>query len=448
MKKYLNPGWLSWIAVEPSYALYYFLEHSCSFFHENLLLQKACRLNATSEPDLTTPCDDEKRGIAFLSYTHSILNLPNTPIMILVATFMVKWSDKSGKRRKPIILLPLIGIMLEVIFASLHSYFWTWPIIAVVLTRNFFKSLSGGIILFHAASSLFITDNSAEQNRMTRMGILSMIPHFVIPLSSMISGYILRTFGFLYCYSMCMVLSVLSLVLGFILIDDQREPITEPVKICNIMNPLGMLSTVKVLFKKRTDRKRMILLLLILSKMVVNFSITGEHSVFYVYMRHRFHWNEVEYSLFTAYRHVGLIFGTMVSLFVASKWLKLHDSLIGTIACFWNALGALCYFFAYENWHFYATPWVEMFHSVSKVSGKSLMTKVVDHNELGDLFSSMMILNTAIPLNKLFYNILFKENMDTFPHLFFLVSVIFGIIGMFAYLFAYILSKRGYTRMK
>ncbi|KAL6953042.1 hypothetical protein U1Q18_051058, partial [Sarracenia purpurea var. burkii] len=236
---------------------------------------KACRFNATQEPDLTTACDDEKRGIAYVAYTHSILNLPNTPLMILIATFMVKWSDKAGKRRKPIILMPLIGVMFEVIFASLHSYFWTWPIVFVVLTRNLCKTLSGGIILFHSSTALFVTDHSDEKSRMARMGVLSMIPHFGIPLSSLVAGYILRTYGFACSYLMCLVLSIISFVLGIILIEDQPVPITEPVKICNIMNPLGVLGTVKVLFKKRSGRKRMFLLLLIISKMAVNFSITG-----------------------------------------------------------------------------------------------------------------------------------------------------------------------------
>ncbi|XP_065210766.1 lysosomal proton-coupled steroid conjugate and bile acid symporter SLC46A3-like [Planococcus citri] len=448
MKNYFNSQRFSSITVEPSYALFYFIEHCCSFFHENLLLQKACRNNATHEPDLTTACDDEPRGIAFVAYTHSILNLPNTPLMILVATFMIKWSDRAGKLRKPIILLPLIGIMVEVICASLHSYFWTWPIIAVVLTRNFAKTMSGGIILFHSSASLFVTDNSDEKSRMTRIGMLSLIPHFGIPLSSLVSGYLLRTFGFIYCYLMCLVLSIISFVLGVILIKDTPVPVTEPVKICNIMNPLQILGTVKVLFKKRAGRKRMILLLLIFAKMVVNFSITGEHAVFYLYTRHRFHWNEVQYSMFTAYRHVGLIFGTTISLFVATKVFKLHDALIGCIACGWNAIGALCYFLAHKNWHFYVVPWIEMFHSVSKVSGKSLMTKVVDHNELGDLFSSMMILNTMVPLNKLFYSLLFKEHMDTLPNIFFLISIVLGLIGMVTYYFSYRYSKSGYSRMK
>lgn len=448
MKKPLgSSSWLSCITVEPSYLLFYFVEHCCSFFHENLLLQKACRFNATEEPDLTTACDDEAKGIAYVAYTHSILNLPNTPIMILVAAFLVKWSDKAGKRRKPIILIPLIGVMMEVIFAALHSYFWTWPIMAVVLTRNFCKALSGGIILFHSSTSLFITDHSDESSRLSRMGVLSMIPHFGIPLSSLVSGYVLRMFGFVYAYLMCLVLSVASFLLGVILIEDKPVPVTEPIKICSIINPLGVLGTVKVLFKKRTGQKRLFLLLLILSKMVINFSITGEHSVFYLYVRRTFHWNEVEYSMFTAYRHVGLIFGTFISLYLASKLLKMHDALVGCLSCWFNTVGSLCYFFAYENWHFYVIPWIEMFHSVSKVSGKALMTKVVEHDELGDLFSAMMILNTVIPVNKLFYNVVFKENMDTFPNAFFLISVVLGLIGMIAYLVTYKLSKKGYSRM-
>lgn len=278
LRKFIfDSKWYSHITVEPSYALFYFIEHLCSFFHENLLLQKACRFNATQEPDLNTPCDDERQGIAYVAFTHSLLNLPNTPLMIVVATFVIAWSDKAGKRRKPIILLPLFGVIFEILFACLHSYFWKWPLIAAVLTRNISRTFSGSIILFHSASSLFISDITEEKNRMARIGVLALLPHFCIPLASLIAGSLLKTYGFLKCYLMCFGLSILSVILGVLLIKDISVPVKEPVKVCSLLNPIRMVKTIKVVFKKRPFPKRIILLSLVVAKISNNFAITGAY---------------------------------------------------------------------------------------------------------------------------------------------------------------------------
>lgn len=45
--------------------------------------------------------------------------------------------------------------------------------------------------------------------------------------------------------------------------------------------------------------------------------------------------------------------GTLFSSVILSKLLKVHDALIGIIAAFWDAVVALIYIFALQNWQLY-----------------------------------------------------------------------------------------------
>ena len=89
------------VTVEPSIFFFVLAQEWLTEIDSNLFLQKACRFNHTTEPNLDTKCDDEKKGILFASEANSsyglAIGLSHTTLMIFAAV----WSDAAGRRRRP-----------------------------------------------------------------------------------------------------------------------------------------------------------------------------------------------------------------------------------------------------------------------------------------------------------------------------------------------------------
>src|SRR6266576_6020387 len=99
----MYPTWCSSITVEPAVILYFVAVTILEFINTNLYLQKACRDNATAEVDVQISCDNEQRGILFVSSVESTSKLIIYILQTLFLVYASQWSDLAGKKRKPLI---------------------------------------------------------------------------------------------------------------------------------------------------------------------------------------------------------------------------------------------------------------------------------------------------------------------------------------------------------
>lgn len=263
------------MTIEPAYALYWFADYQSTFYHENIILQKACRINATHEPDLNTPCDDEKQGIAFVAFVNSWFHLIASIILTFLCAFFIKWSDHAGKQTKFILILPTIGLNLMIISCCLHSYFWTWHPIYSVLCYEICQLLTGGPILYYFAALLYISDISTQQNRTARLGVLATMQYMCLPVGNVFSGIVLKRFGFLRSCLLSFLFSSISLFLGVALIKDVSIKVQNKPPFWKSVNPFSIKSAIGIMFKERKHNKRFILNLLLITKLMVLFSRAG-----------------------------------------------------------------------------------------------------------------------------------------------------------------------------
>lgn len=102
--------------------------------------------------------------------------------------------------------------------------------------------------------------------------------------------------------------------------------------------------------------------------------LSGEMNVMYLFVRYRFGWNEVDYSLYSTFHVIAhmcgnyskhkhkppvksdqkLLSGTMFSLMFFSKFLKCDDAILGMISCSSKIVSSLLYAFAPSPIIFYA----------------------------------------------------------------------------------------------
>ncbi|XP_065210810.1 lysosomal proton-coupled steroid conjugate and bile acid symporter SLC46A3-like [Planococcus citri] len=431
------------VTVEPSLFIYFLLYDWMDGFHTNLFLQKTCRFNQTFEPDLNTPCDDETRGTLFISEISSKYRFVVALSSILIKILATCWSDEAGQRRRPLIFMPMVGQIFIALSGCLHSYFWPWSSYTAVISWVILESITGGIYLMLTACHIYVCDEQDAKNRTMKLGFIGAIETISLVLGKGGSGFILRSFGFFYSYLMCFVLSVISLIFGFVFIKDTSVPVEKKTALYHILNLKRVIAnSFKIVFNKNLGRKRIIVLLQIIANVAVYFTMFGELSVLYPYLRYRFSWDERQFSTFLLYRFSLATVGILFCSIVLSKCLKVHDGLIGILAGSFDLIAIVALLFASQIWQIYLIPLMDLFHGTTLFICISFMSKYYNASALGRLNAVNGALSVLLPLSFPAYNTIYHETFETFPSAFCLLSVVLDIGIILCFCASYFLDKK------
>ncbi|XP_065210850.1 probable peptidoglycan muropeptide transporter SLC46 [Planococcus citri] len=429
------------ITIEPVYFFHYTTYILLDLINTNLYLQKACRFNATTEPDLSTPCDNEKQGVLFASKINSNYRYVMFTVCILYTMLATCWSDESGRRRRPLIFLPIFGQILQSINGCVHSYFWYWTPLSAAISDMIFEMSVGGISLMIIAVQIYVCDMSNTENRTMRLGLLWGVKTLCMPVGNGSAGFLLRTIGFFYSYFVCLVLSAISLLLVVILVKDISVVPAEKPSFLQLFNPIRIVHSFKVVFKKTLGSKRSLVLLLLIAYVAVYFTFQGEKTVFYLFIRYKFHWDEKQFSLYLVYRNIVVVSGTLFCSFILSKWLKIHDGLIGAFAGMWDIVAVIAYLLADRDWQLYVAALFDLFHGTALSVSVSFLSKFYQGDEFGRLNAALSLFALAIPFSHPAYNIVFQKTIDYFPSAFFFISLFINVMVFVLYCVSYIICR-------
>lgn len=269
--------WIKYISVEPSYFLYSFAWNTLEFINTNLYLQKTCRLNSTSEPDLSTDCDDEERGVTFVANVNANIHSIKMLTIVLLSIFFTSWSEKAGKKRKIFILMPMIGQLIEISLFCFYTIKWTTHPMIAVFSEACLQVLFGNFLYIEVFSYLYICDVSAEENRTMRMGILSAISVVAKLMGKGASGYVLHSTGFLFSYIVCLVLTAAAVITGFCLVKDRLVPVEKKVSPCEAFNICRAYESLKIVFGKGKGKVKIAITLLLLNQTMLFFIREGKN---------------------------------------------------------------------------------------------------------------------------------------------------------------------------
>ncbi|CAI6348433.1 unnamed protein product [Macrosiphum euphorbiae] len=159
-----------------------------------------------------------------------------------------------------------------------------------------------------------------------------------------------------------------------------------------------------------------------------NYEGFSEYSILYLFVRYKFGWNEIDYSLYAAYKMTGILIGTILAIWLMSVKLKMHDAAIGFIGSSFDLIAAVCYSFVTQPWQLYAVPVIDIFHGAAFTVSTSMASKLVDNSELAQLNSVRGMLETLAPIIIYpLYNQLYKLTFETLPGAFFLLTAVITV---------------------
>ncbi|XP_073952263.1 probable peptidoglycan muropeptide transporter SLC46 [Choristoneura fumiferana] len=201
--------------------------------------------------------------------------------------------------------------------------------------------------------------------------------------------------------------------------------------------------TLMVAFKRGPNNRRLRVIMLVVVLCVVIGPIYGEMSVMYLFTRYRFNWNEVDFSVFSTYAMCTSLVGTLFSVGVFSHLLKFDDAIIGVISCTSKILSGFMYAFATKTWHIYIAPLIEIFSGTSFIAMRSMVSKLVEKEELGKVNSFFGVAEAMMPLVYApMYTTMYTATIKTFPGAFFLLGGGLTVPAVLIFLWLYLASRK------
>ncbi|XP_034250422.1 proton-coupled folate transporter-like isoform X2 [Thrips palmi] len=351
------------VTVEPMLAMFTIPSVLASLATQNLNLEKACRVNLRYDDVV---CD------ALTARMTANYTLEETEVQKLTATmagwkafiqsslpallllFVGSWSDRHG-RRKPCMLLPIVGELLTSLGLLVCTYFFhELPLEAATFTEGVFPAMTGGWTTMLMAVFTYTADVTTEAERTFRVGIVNLCFCLGIPIGMALSGVAYRLIGFYGVFSLSASMYVCSFWWGYTQVAEEPRKWAgdgpPPHGVLGFLKDFfdvrRLLETVRVVFKKGENNRLVKVVLLMLVVMMVIGPMHGEHTVLYLFLRLRFNWDELNFSFFETYTVVVNLVGTMLAVGVLSAVLKIEDSLIGIMSCASKILAGFIYAFA------------------------------------------------------------------------------------------------------
>lgn len=359
------------ITVEPVLICYVLPSVMASIATQNLSLEKACRVNLRLDNEI---CDALSiRNHSGYNDTHEIMthtlmasmntwkSVIQSLIPSLLLLFLGSWSDRH-QRRKPCIILPILGEICTCIGFLLSTYyFYQLPMEYNAFIEAVPPSLTGGWFAMFMAVFSYVSGLSSVETRTLRIGAVNLFSNVSVTIGIALSGILYNEVGSYGVFSLALAMYVTALTYALFRVKEtpKKEEVIVEKKVKKV-NPIidffnfkHIKETLKVAFKDGPrNRKRRICTIMILVMVIIG-PMHGEMQVMYLYVRHRFKWNEIDYSLYSTFQFVIHVSGTVFSLMFFSKFLKVDDAVLGMISSMSKIAASLLYAFAPSGTIFY-----------------------------------------------------------------------------------------------
>lgn len=268
------------VTVEPMLFCYFLSTVISSTVGSNLLLRKGCDLGASAAPNLqnSSLCLMEKEaqhGVAAINvWKHIIQEL----LSFVVIIFAGPWSDNHGRRRRPLMFVPVFGQILCDMFNVLFTVFWQVSPTITGIMQALTSASTGTFHCFLIGVFAYLSDVTDETNRTMRLGYATAILPLSATLGILSFGYLNVKLGFVGLFILNIGLNVLGLCLGFLFIYDSSVSYKSPSGSLykNTLDPSIIVKSLKIIFVKREYHKRIILILMVLASPLTGTPFAGK----------------------------------------------------------------------------------------------------------------------------------------------------------------------------
>ncbi|XP_060871181.1 uncharacterized protein LOC132945450 [Metopolophium dirhodum] len=453
-------GLAAHVSVEPVVFFYFVAMVFSGCLSTNLLLYKACDPTGAMAARVGSKCQDEATAQHVVAPINGWKALVQHLVPIALAMAAGTWSDRHNRRRRPLIILPIAGQILADGLSLYCTVVWSVSPAITAAAQAAALSLTGGPPMLFNGINSYVGDTTTDEWRTVKYGVVGGTIAVGGILGMLVYGFVVVNVGFAFAYVVSIILGLTALALTFIFIDDggsalrgassvaDQLPLYQDV--AQAVNPLDVLrNCYRVLAKSRPGHGKLLLCLVVfVCAPLTCVPLEGEMSVLYLYLRYKFQWNEVDFSIFNAYQMSVVLIGTLFALGILSYKFRMNDALIGTIASVFDLLAAVAFFLVAESWQLFLVPPLELFRGAALALTSSIASKCVGSDELGAMNSVKLLMESTMKSGFLpLYNFIYNHTFESMPSAFFIVSIVLTTPLIFVFYLIYYLNgnQKSYT---
>ncbi|RVE43965.1 hypothetical protein evm_011397 [Chilo suppressalis] len=365
---------------------------------QNLYLRTACTVDLGKDISICNQGVGEefRAAEAESQIVVASINISRSFIGSLISTvvllFVGPWSDCSG-RRKPLLIMPLVGmsvmttgVLLMLIFPGANTAQVLYMVqIPISLGGNF------GLLLAAAFSHIGDVCHATGRDVTRTMGTHRAAIQVAHVLGAVSGPLLYRHLGFYGVFPLVLSLQLSSLAYVIWSVKDVNVNKENTVSAFHWRLPIN---AVKCLLRRRDGYKRTIILLMLVVALGDRMFLSAEVLLAYMYYRYKFHWDDVMFGSFLAYRNIISFLGTLLILMVLKRIFKLSDEIVGALSCFSYVLAQSGLVIASTTLFVFFIPLIGIISQGSQVVQRPILNKqILPTEQEGPLLASSEAIN-------------------------------------------------------
>ncbi|CAG9826861.1 unnamed protein product [Diabrotica balteata] len=359
------------------------------------------------------------------------------PIIFSIVVGIV--SDKIG--RKPFLVTCLAGLTISNGLNALVAYFENispWYFIATAMP----SVVTGGFGTVFLIVALYLADTTSPKTRVFRMGLYSVSMALANIIASLASSYLLYATSYTMVYLISTTMLVISVLYAIFLLPESLHTETRIPSCKELVSTLNITEILKVPFKKREGRHYILIFTAILTACA--FAVRGEFLLKTLYVRQKVSWTLPQITYASCYTSIVSIMGTMFGTTVLYKKLKIKELPLTVFSLLTETVANLLLAVATNSYFIIAAYTTRSFGSLSGSMIKSLMSFMVERQELGKLYAASGVLDSLAGLISMtLYPQIYNATININNGIFYFVNM-----GIYAVLALVVLNLMRYEMPK
>lgn len=294
--------------------------------------------------------------------------------------------------------------------------------------------LLGGWPTLDIAVCCYVSDLSDEKDRSFRLGTITFLNFLSSFTAYFSSSFILEATNATIVFVISFACAVSAFVYVIFFVDESIQ-VTDGVSAIGQVKEIFVFNRIKevcsTLFKKRSFKERRMIWFLMTIITLAVFTMHGNGTVNYLFVREKFGWALREWSIFDSINTAITVSGLFFGLVVLKKVFKISDMSLAILAIVSSIVDSTFKAFAMQSYQLYLSSGFGFFRLLVTPVFRSIMSNIVPHNEIGKIYSATTAFEAfsglgAGPLYSNIYNRTFK----TFPGAFHLITASVFLIDL------------------
>ncbi|CAH1109503.1 unnamed protein product [Psylliodes chrysocephalus] len=287
--------------------------------------------------------------------------------------------------------------------------------------------LCGGIMTFFIIVLSYLNDTATPENRAWRMVSIDAIQIGTTLAGGISSSFILYATSYSSIYGTCALLVATGCAYAYFFCPESlKRKSEEKPTIKSLFQWNNITDLFKVAWRKREYGKRTLIFLLMSSQIIVHFVVYGEVTVKTLYLRNRFNWTMQEKNIFSAYSSVLIVICTIACTYLLHKKFKIREGVLVIMSLTSTIASTLLFALSNTDNFLYISAVAGMFSGLAIPMTRTMMAKLIVPEEMGKLFSLVMVINTiGMLVSSVMYQQIYNTTMKNHPEIFNYIS--FGL---------------------